>query len=120
MLLRKADWHDYDGLEYLLQHGADPNRMTWWHVTALHQAVRRDNALKNIELLLDHGADPLRRAATGCRRPRLRRDEAAATCLHVLERRGVPLEFSGVERLIAACASNDRAAVAPSPPTSPG
>ena len=28
MLLRKADWHDYDGLEYLLEHGADPNRMT--------------------------------------------------------------------------------------------
>ena len=28
MLLRKADWHDYDGLKYLLEHGADPNRMT--------------------------------------------------------------------------------------------
>ena len=29
----------------------------------------------------------------------------------MLERRGVPLEFSGVERLIAACARNDAAAV---------
>src|SRR5438874_1591141 len=58
MLLRKADWHDYEGLKVLLEHGADPNRMTQWHHTALHQAVRRDNALDNIELLLDHGADP--------------------------------------------------------------
>src|SRR5580700_1006149 len=30
MLLRKSDWHDYDGLTYLLDHGADPNRMTRW------------------------------------------------------------------------------------------
>src|SRR6266699_1223676 len=25
MLLRKADWHDYEGIVYLLEHGADPN-----------------------------------------------------------------------------------------------
>src|SRR5947209_11793398 len=58
MLLRKADWHDGEGLRYLLAHGADPNRMTRWGYTALHQAVRRDNDLASIEALLDHGADP--------------------------------------------------------------
>jgi hypothetical protein len=26
MLLRKADWHDLDGITYLLERGADPNR----------------------------------------------------------------------------------------------
>src|SRR5438445_6394313 len=26
MLLRKADWHDYDGSKFLLEHGGDPNR----------------------------------------------------------------------------------------------
>src|SRR4029077_19093650 len=31
MLLRKADWHDYEGIKYLLEHGSDPNRMTRWH-----------------------------------------------------------------------------------------
>src|SRR5688572_13715584 len=46
MLLRKADWHDYDGIQLLLEHGADPNRSTPWGITALHQAVRRDNALQ--------------------------------------------------------------------------
>ena len=45
MLLRKADWHDYEGIKYLLEHGADPNLMTMWGYTALHQALRRDNAL---------------------------------------------------------------------------
>ena len=33
MLLRKADWHDTDGIAFLLERGADPNRMTRWHIT---------------------------------------------------------------------------------------
>ena len=56
--VEQTDWHDLAGIEYLLQRGADPNRMTVWRVTALHQALRRDNSLKIIESLLDHGADP--------------------------------------------------------------
>jgi ankyrin repeat protein len=58
MRFRKADWHDPAGIRFLLERGADPNRMTRWHHTALHQALRRNNGLTNIELLLDHGADP--------------------------------------------------------------
>ena len=38
-----------EGIQFLLAHGADPNRMTGWRLTALHQAVRRDNAVENIE-----------------------------------------------------------------------
>ena len=112
MLLRKADWHDRDGLKYLLEHGADPNRMTPWHWTALHQAVRRDNALAHIELLLNHGADPLLKS----RRDNLSSASIAARrgrgdVLDLLNRRGVPLEFAGVERLIAACARHDAPAI---------
>lgn len=112
MLLRKADWHDTEGIRFLLERGADPNRMTRWHHTALHQALRRDNALENIELLLDHGGDatlPNRldgRPAVAIAARRGRRDALAA-----MERRGVPIELQGVERLIAACARNDEAAV---------
>src|SRR4030095_4789412 len=58
MLLRKADWHDEDGLRYLLEHGADPNRTTPWGRTALHQSIQRDNRLSMIEALLDHGGNP--------------------------------------------------------------
>ena len=112
MLLRKADWHDYEGLKFLLEHGADPNRMTQWHHTALHQAVRRDNALDNIELLLDHGADPtLENRADGRSAVAMAVRRGRGDLLQLFERRGVPVELRGVERLIAACARNDGAAV---------
>ena len=112
MLLRKADWHDFDGMKYLLEHGADPNRMTRWHVTALHQALRRDNSLKNIDLLLVHGADPTipnrldGKSGVGMETRRGRGD-VLASC----QRRGIPLDLDGVDRLIAACACNDKVAV---------
>lgn len=122
MLLRKADWHDYEGIKYLLEHGADPNRMTIWGYTALHQALRRDNALRNIELMLDHSADPAiktvtkiaahfppvngQRSAIAIAAHRGRRD-----VLDLLERRGIPIELAAVDRLIAACARNDQDAV---------
>jgi ankyrin repeat protein len=108
MLLRKADWHDRDGIRYLLEHGADPNRMTRWHLTALHQAVRRDNDLQNIELMLGYGADPTLKSqpadksAIAIAARRGRRD-----VLESFETRGIAIELDGVERLIAACANND-------------
>ena len=104
MLLRKADWHDSDGSKFLLEHGADPNRMTRWRHTALQHAVQRDNALENIELLLDHGADGKSAVAMAARRGR-------GDVLALLERRGVAVELAGLDRLIAACARNDRASV---------
>ena len=112
MLLRKADWHDCDGLAYLLEHGADPNRMTRWHQTALHQAVRRDNALRNIEVLLQHGADPLLKTLHGgMSAASIAACRGRGDVLELLERRAVPLVFTGAERLIAACARHDATAV---------
>src|SRR5262249_9547053 len=102
MLLRKADWHDLDGVKYLLEHGADPNRMTHWRRTALHQAVQRDNYIKIIEAMLDHGGNPLLqqngRSAVAMAARRGRGDVLAE-----FERRGIPIDLQGVERLIAAC-----------------
>ena len=119
MLARKVDWHDEDGVRFLLDHGADPNRVTSWGFTALHQAARRDNALPIFERMLDHGADPgipdrrLRRglepsgqSATAVAARRGRGD-----VLSLLERRRGPLELPGALRLIAACARNDAALV---------
>ncbi len=112
MLLRKADWHDTEGIRFLLERGADPNRMTRWGYTALHQALRRDNALENIERMLDHGADLLLetrldgRSALAIAARRGRGD-----VLRALEKRGIPVALSGVERLLAACARNDIAAI---------
>jgi len=112
MLLRKADWHDHEGLKLLLEHGADPNRVTRWGRTALHQALRRDNALENVELLLDHGADPTREdGADGRSGVAIAARRGRGDVLELFERRGIPIELGGVERLIAACARADAAAV---------
>ncbi|MEZ4416995.1 MAG: ankyrin repeat domain-containing protein [Gemmatimonadota bacterium] len=58
MLHRKLDWHDLEGVRWLLDHGADPNRMSAWGRRALHQAVLRECPLDLIEALLERGADP--------------------------------------------------------------
>ncbi|HET9837446.1 MAG TPA: ankyrin repeat domain-containing protein [Candidatus Angelobacter sp.] len=118
MLLRKADWHDYEGIKYLLERGVDPNRMTIWGYTALHQALRRDNALRNIELMLDHGADAAIKTVTkiAAQFPPVNGQRSAVAIaarrgrgdvLAAMERRGIAMELSGVDRLIAACARND-------------
>lgn len=106
MLLRKHDWHDYEGIRYLLEHGADPNCVTPWGRTALHQAVLRDNAAAILDLSLDHGADPTLLAggqsAIGMAARRGRGDVLA-----LFERRGIPAGLHGLERLLAACAKNE-------------
>ena len=107
-LLRKCDWHDLDGLRLVLERGADPNWMTLWGLTALHQSVRRDNRLAMIELLLDYGADPAipNREARSAIWIAVRRGRADA--LDLFEKRGTPINFNGVDALIAGCARNHK------------
>jgi ankyrin repeat protein len=112
MLVRKADWHDDKGMQFLLEHGADPNRMTRWHHTALHWSVKRDNGGTMIDMLLDHGADPsLKNARDGRSATQMAARRGRGDILHSLEKRNIPLNLHGVEELIAACAKNDAEAI---------
>jgi len=120
ILLRKTDWHDYEGIKWLLEHGVEPNRRTRWGKTAIHNAVLSDNHIKIIEALLEHGADPTLiadrpnrsqlpspgKSAVAMAARRGRRD-----VLELFERRGVPIDLHGADELIAACARNDEASV---------
>jgi ankyrin repeat protein len=109
MLARKHDWHDYDGITWLLAHGADPNRMSHWGRRALHQALERNNPVRFVEVLLDHGADPLLADKLGksavARAARMGRGDV----LELFERRGVPRVLEQDDALLAACARGDEA-----------
>lgn len=118
ILLRKTDWHDYEGIKWLLERGIDPNRTTRWGKTPLHNAVLSDNHIDIIEVLLDHGADPTLIAArpdrsstgsVGKSAVAMAARRGRGDALALFERRGIPVELDGVDRLIAACARNDGA-----------
>ena len=120
MLFRKTDWHDYEGIKWLLERGVDPNRRTRWGKTALHHAVLRDNALEIFQVLLDRGADPTLLAdhSDGWDRSFAGRSALAMAArrgrgdvLDLFAQRGIPVELQGVERLFGACARNDATAV---------
>jgi ankyrin repeat protein len=106
MLLRKHDWHDCDGIEWLLDHGADPNRMTRWGRTALHQAVLRDNALDIFVISLDHGADPTL-LANGISAVAMAARRGRGDLLALFEQRGIAIDLDGADALLAACARTD-------------
>jgi ankyrin repeat protein len=107
MLVRKHDWHDIAGVRLLLAHGIDLNGP--WRWNPLHHALARDNALETIALLLDHGADPTL-VVNGRSAISLAARRGRGDVLELLERRGVPMDLEGADRLIAACARNDQAA----------
>jgi ankyrin repeat protein len=108
MLIRKHDWHDYEGAKYLLEHGAHPNgeRDRGWY--PIHHALERDNSLAMIRLLLDHGADPsvinedMTAVARAARHGR-------SDVLALFRQRGFSIDLHGIDKLIAACAMGDAA-----------
>jgi ankyrin repeat protein len=112
LLLRKGDWHDTEGIRMLLEHGADPNAGTRWGHTPFQQILRRDNRLANIALLLDHGADPtLRNIHNGRSAVSMAARRGRGDVLALLAARGIDSRLQGVDRLIAACAMADDAAI---------
>ena len=109
MLIRKHDWHDTKGVQYLLEHGAYPNHQRSRGFIPLHHAIARDNAMDKINLLLDYGADPLQNHE-GRSAVALAAREGRSDILAELKRRGFSVELTGVDRLIGACAMGDSTA----------
>ena len=107
LLLRKHDWHDYDGIKWLLEHGARPNAMSGWQRTPFFQAVQRDNGGEIISRSLDHGADPTIGTSDGRPAVVLAARRGRGDLLDLFAQRGIRIVLTGVDRLIAACARND-------------
>jgi ankyrin repeat protein len=120
ILLRKTDWHDYEGIKWLLERGVNPNIETRWGKMAIHNAVLSDNSIEIFKVLLEHGADPTLIADRPERLPQVSPARSAVVMvarrgrgdvLTLFEERGIPIELSGLEKLIAACARNDATSV---------
>lgn len=109
MLLRKADWHDEEGMRLLLSYGANPNLQRQFGFSALHQSVRRDNRLGMIKLLLENGADPtLASDRSGQSAAQIAAQRGRADVLELFEERRGLFDLSRYDALVAACARSDR------------
>ena len=107
VLLRKADWHDENGMQLALEYGANPNYMTHWGFTALHQSLRRDNGIVMIEMLLNSGADPaIKSTRDGKSGIDIAIQRGRGDVLDEFERRNIGQNLHRADRLIAACAQN--------------
>jgi ankyrin repeat protein len=111
LLIRKADWHDYDGMKMALDSVANPNFMTHWGVDAVHHAALRDNGLPILAMLLDYGGDVTRKSRRGVSAVETAARRGRGDVLKLLAERGIDAKLEGVDRLIAACALADYAGI---------
>jgi Ankyrin repeats (many copies) len=110
LLVRKANWHDVEGLHLALEHGADPNFLTVWGATPLQTSIHCDNSPTMVALLLDHGGDPaLPNGRDGQSAIQMAVRRGRGDILDLFEQRGVALLLSPPDALIAACARGDGA-----------
>src|SRR5438477_2626712 len=96
MLIRKLDWHDFEGVQWLLRHGARPDRPRWRGFAPLHHALARDNSLDIIMQLLEHGADPAR-VENGRSGVTMAAREGRSDVLALFVERGISMELNGVD-----------------------
>jgi ankyrin repeat protein len=110
ILARKADWHDFDGMQLALSYGCDPNYIPHWGSSALQHSILRDNRIEIVQLLLEHGADPhLGNNKDGRNSVQMAAIRGRGDVLKLLIERGHDLKLDGIDRLLAACAMADRA-----------
>jgi ankyrin repeat protein len=108
ILNRKFNWHDDDGVHWLLEHGADPN---WplWGSRPLHYALRHGTPIYYFEWLLDHGADPLLPDKNGTAPVAEAARHGRADVLELFERRRVAVALEDDDAFLAACARANEA-----------
>jgi ankyrin repeat protein len=111
LLVRKANWHDIEGLRSALELGADPNFLTIWKFTPLQVSVRCDNSPAMVAQLLAHGGDAtLPNGCDGQSAIQMAVRRGRSDILDLFEQRGIALGLSPPDTLIAACARGDGAA----------
>jgi ankyrin repeat protein len=120
MLHRKLDWKHYEGVSWLLDHGADPNRISYWGSRALEHALGRTSPLRYFQLLLDHKADPTLPSAQGTLPVALAVRTGRADVLELFAQHGFPVDLTGDDVFLAACARGDDGAARAFAASEPG
>jgi ankyrin repeat protein len=110
MLHRKLDWQHYEGVAWLLDHGADPNRISYWGRRALAHALGRSSPPRYFQLLLDYRADPTLPSADGTLPAALAVRTGRSDVLDLFAQHGFPVALTGDDAFLAACARGDAAA----------
>lgn len=103
MLARKFNWHDDEGVHWLLEHGADPN---WplWGSRPLHWALRQGTPIHYFAWLLDRGANPSLPDKDGTVPVAEAARHGRADVLELFEKRGAVIALDGDDAFLAACA----------------
>lgn len=122
MLHRKLDWHHSEGVAWLLEHGADPNRPNHQFEcsSALHHALERCCGQRYFKLLLDHGADPTRPAPYDPSPAAMAARMGRADVLDLFRQRGFAYTLAADEMFLEACARGDEASARQSLAAEPG
>ncbi|HEX7158531.1 MAG TPA: ankyrin repeat domain-containing protein [Edaphobacter sp.] len=107
LLVRKSDWHDFEGIRYLLEHGAGCNHPSHWKNAPFQHAVLRDNSIEIIQLFLDHGADPLLRNRDDISAVTLAIRRGRGDILDLFHQRSISIALEPLDQLIAACAQDN-------------
>ncbi len=103
ILARKFNWHDDDGVHWLLDHGADPNWLLWGS-RPLHCALRHVTPIHYFEWLLDYGADPGLPDKNGTVPVAEAARQGRSDVLALFENRGGVVTLEGDDAFLASCA----------------
>lgn len=104
MLHRKLDWTDYEGVVWLLEHGADPNAVSHWGSRALEHSLNRDNSIAFLKTLLDHAADPRLANDNGITAFERAAGMGRVDAIDLFAQRGFKYELKGEAAFLEACA----------------
>jgi ankyrin repeat protein len=107
MLHRKLDWTNLAGVVWLLDHGADPNHISFWGGRALDHSLGRDNPLVFIQTLLDYGADPRLTTADGLNAFMGAAAMGRADVLELFSQRGFSFVLEDDFAFLEACATGN-------------
>ena len=106
MLVRKCDWHDLEGVKYLLSKRAPVKNVSERRWSALHHSIRRDNRIEIITLLVEHGGD-IHEERGGMTALELAIRRGRSDVLDLLASRGTTLPADGYLGFLVACARDD-------------